>query len=221
MVEGTGFENRRTGNCTESSNLSLSANCVDSKSDMLIPGYYVEHMIKSLFTGRIGIAQYWLSVLLLIALSIPFSIVIALLSFALSFAVISLAGIDLLTGTFIGTAVTVVVSSIAMFIIMLPVYGLLVRRYHDIGLSVWILVAFTIISWIVSFIFPIFTDSEDIASFSMTNLIISAPFIIFGLAVTLWPGTKGLNKYGEQTKYKSIWSALWGKQPEVQTTPAV
>jgi hypothetical protein len=47
------------------------------------------------------------------------------------------------------------------------------------------------------------------------NFLINLPIMIVSLAILLWPGTKGDNKFGPQTKYSSIWNSMKGKKPEV------
>ena len=172
-------------------------------------------MIKSLFKGRIGIRQYWLGALLLLLISIPVILVgavIAVLSFV---GAAMVAGDNPVLSGFIGGGIGFGIYVILLIAVMVPTYGLVVRRYHDVGLSGWVLVGLTVASWVLSFFFPIFTVETDLNSFSLVNFLIALPLSLFSLGVLLWPGTKGMNKYGEQTTYTSIWKAIWAKQPEL------
>lgn len=176
-------------------------------------------MIKQMFSGRIGIKQYWLSLLLLILLAIG---------------VIFLTGVLVALGVFgafaafsenIGLAIAGIIALsligfIVSLLVALPSWGLAVRRYHDVGLSVWVFVGLMVAGWIISIIFPVTTGEGQAIEFNVANMLINLPLSIVSLAILLWPGTKGENKFGAQTRYDSLWKAIKGVKPAPAETPA-
>ena len=162
-----------------------------------------------MFTGRIGLAQYWLSVLVLILIGIAYTLLVGIVVGVGAAALLSSAGAG---SSAVGVGIAVVVATLLSLVIIIPSWGLAVRRYHDVGLSAWVLVGISVVNMAMSLVFPM----QDMAgTFNMTNFLISLPLSIVSLAILVWPGKKGENKFGAPTKYSSIWAALKGKKPEL------
>ena len=183
-------------------------------------------MIKQMFSGRIGIKQYWLSAILLILAVIGVLFLFTLLA---SVSILGFWTGSMNPGILIaGFGVFAIVGLLISLSVALPSWGLAVRRYHDVGLSVWVFVGLSIASFILSLVFPITPHDagavQGMPEFSLVNFFINLPVFIVSLAILLWPGTKGDNKFGPQTKYSSVWNAIKGKKPEslpaAEITPA-
>ena len=174
-------------------------------------------MIKQMFSGRIGIKQYWISVLLLIFIFIGVMLLAGLLvGFGVA-GIISMLGAG--PGTIImGMLIAVLIATTIGALFVIPSWGLAVRRYHDVGLSIWVFLGMLIVSFVLSLMFPITPHEigagQAAPEFSLINFLINLPVFIVNLAILVWPGTKGDNKFGPQTKYSSIWNSIKGKKPE-------
>jgi|GEM_PF-6829575 len=169
-------------------------------------------MIKQMFTGRIGIAQYWLSVLLLIFLTIGLTLFIGIL------AALGITGLLVGLGggagmAIVGVVIATIIAVVLFLMLAVPAWGLAVRRYHDVGLSIWVFLALMLANWIISAIFPVAVGEGQATTLSLTNLLINLPISIVMLAILLWPGKKEDNKYGARTRYGSIWKAIRGVKP--------
>ena len=167
-------------------------------------------MLKPMFTGRIGIRLFWLSTLLLILVTIGAFFLVTVLSIVGAM----LFGVSSIEGVVGGFLVIVGLSYLIAILVAIPGFGLTLRRYHDVGLSVWVFLGLTLASWVVSWLFPVLPIDDDPSSFSLTNFLISLPISIIMLAILVWPGKKEDNKYGPQTRYTSLWSAIKGMKPE-------
>lgn len=108
----------------------------------------------------------------------------------------------------------IIIELIVIFYLAMPMLSVFVRRLHDVNWSAWwislyyflVSVAFAwIVFWFVQEILSsdIYLQSVDIESFRLDNfyihllqlLVDSISVLLFVL--TLLPGTKGVNKYGE------------------------
>jgi len=154
-----------------------------------------------MFKGRIGRADYWKAIVLLLAILIVFYAIF----FGALYAHINaflFAGIAFAFG-------------IGMFIVAFVQLGLSVRRFHDFNLS-WGFILLLILLSVIPTTYWHLTISQTIS--------LSTPppepiwlitwqilLIIISLGTTLWPGTPGVNKYGAPEKYRSWWAALVGK----------
>ena len=176
-------------------------------------------MIKQMFSGRIGIKQYWLSVLLILLTSgvIVLTGMLVMLGVFAAFSAFS-ANIGLAIA---GIVILSLVGFAASLLIVVPSWGLAVRRYHDVGLSIWVFVGLTIAGMIISTVFPVTTGEGEAVEFNFVNMLINLPLSIVSLAILLWPGTKGENKFGAQTRYESLWKAIKGVQPAPAEPPAL
>jgi uncharacterized membrane protein YhaH (DUF805 family) len=163
-----------------------------------------------MFKGRIGIGQYWLSSVVLVLIVLGLAIGIGL---AVAFAIPLVMG----SGGGIGSLflIPMIASGLSLIpaIIAVPyLWGLAVRRYHDIGLSAWFFVVSLILNAAAAFFLPVFTNPNDLGSISPVGTGVAAVLFVVQLAISLWPGTKGPNAYGEQTRYHTLWSAIRGKK---------
>ena len=111
----------------------------------------------AVFTGRSRRSEYWWAVLFLFALSFP----IALLDTIMFSSIIAEAGSGPLSILF-------------LLVIVVPTVSLLVRRFHDVGLSGWLV--------LLTFI----------------------PFIgaVFAFVVAVLDSQRGANQFGDSAKYR-------------------
>lgn len=187
-----------------------------------VPGVYVERLVEhtrvtirgeggSIFSGRIGVGQFWLGLGLAVAIyglafvviegsAIPiFSLVSGMSLF--SHPDLATAPVQSLLIFGIGAAMLILP---ALFFIAVAV-GLQVRRCHDYGLSgaAWFMAmaALMVGAYLADRLTPLSGFSGP------------AAFILW-IAFMSWPGTEGENFEGSPTPYPSIWGALYGSYSE-------
>jgi len=94
-------------------------------------------------------------------------------------------------------------AGILLFVISIPyLFSIQIRRLHDLDLNGWL--------WIVNFVpfisLAAFSPGINIFNpplwLNIVN-IVSLIFSIFPMYVSLWPGTKGINTYGDQPLARS------------------
>ena len=173
-----------------------------------------------MFKGRLGIKQYWLGTLLLLVFYILTSSLLAATFFLVILPLFTTAGAP---GGLLGALLFVTLGSFLAFVIpgliILPFsIGLHIRRLHDIGLSGWLWLVFPLTGWISNFLFPPYSYAAD-GSFALSpsGLTITAVLSLLLIVLMSWPSTKGPNKYGEPQVYPSLWAAIRGKKPVVET----
>jgi uncharacterized membrane protein YhaH (DUF805 family) len=110
----------------------------------------------AVFSGRARRSEYWWAVLFLVAVSLP----IALIDTVVFFDTIAQTGSGPLSILF-------------LLVILLPSISLLVRRFHDVGLS----------GWLVLLTFIPFAGA------------------VFALVVAVLDSQRGANRFGESVKY--------------------
>lgn len=156
-------------------------------------------------------AQYWLSIILLFALTTASAIVIlCAYYFLLLPAVLSMGSI--------GIGTIILLSAGGMFLGIIPAIvafpyniGLQVRRFHDVGLTGWLIIVLATVGGIANFFFPPFGSSVLTHAPNPAGIVLAAILFFVGLAFVCWPGAKATNSYGDPTRYPSLWSAIRGK----------
>lgn len=110
----------------------------------------------AVFSGRARRSEYWWAVLFLLALSFPIALIDTVVFF------------DTIVQTGSGP-----LSILFLLVILLPSISLLIRRFHDVGLSGW----FVLLTFI--------------------------PFAgaVFALVVAVLDSQRGDNRFGESVKY--------------------
>lgn len=188
------------------------------------PAAYVDAMIErtrvsshaeiddgSLFSGRIGPKQFWLSMLVAI-LVYGATFVITEASAIPIFSLVS--GISLFSPNDLSTMPVnaLLLFGIGMAMLILPALFLLavsislqIRRCHDFGLSVgaWFMAiaALVVGAYLGSRLTP------------LASLAVPAAVLLWILFMS-WPSTKGENMQGSPVPYPSIWGALYGSYSE-------
>lgn len=165
----------------------------------------------SLFTGRIGVRQFWLSSLLaLLTYGLAFLIVevstvplFSLVSGISLFSPPDLAIAPVRTLLLFGIGVSMLVLP-AIFFLVISV-GLQVRRCHDYGISgvVWFtaLLALVVSAYLLDRLTPL-------------ALVAVALALLIWLALLSWPGADEDNEHGSPVTYPSLWAALRGSFDE-------
>jgi uncharacterized membrane protein YhaH (DUF805 family) len=181
-----------------------------------------------MFKGRLGVGQYWLSVLIMTVIQIVLSVgAVAFYVLVIIPAVVDpREGFGLLAA--LGMLAYIPFVAIIPLLPFLPfVIGLQVRRLHDINLSGWWWLVMMIVSSLVSYIFPLQNVSDAGAELSLVGIAVTLVVGVGFIVLMSWPGTKGPNKYGEPYRYPSLWAAICGKKivlempmPPVPATPA-
>ena len=164
-----------------------------------------------MFQGRIGVAQYWLSILLLFALTVATAIIISCLYYFLLLPAV-------LSMDVVGIGTTIILSLGGMFLGIIPAIvafpyniGLQVRRFHDVGLTGWLIIVLATVGGIANFFFPPFGSSVLAHVPNPAGIVLAAILFFVGLAFVCWPGAKATNSYGDPTRYPSLWAAIRGK----------
>lgn len=193
-----------------------------------IPGAYVGEIVEhtrlnvhnegsSLFSGRIGVKQFWLSMgVTLLIYGLAFIIVDA--SAVPVFTLIS--GISLFSHPDLATAPvdSLLLFGIGASMLILPALfflavaiGLQVRRCHDYGLSgpAWLMAMLALI--VGSYLLYRLTPLAMLSFF-----VVAVLWIIF----MSWPGTQDENFQGSQTSYPTIWGAIHGNYDDSGTLNA-
>lgn len=165
----------------------------------------------SIFTGRIGVRQFWLGMLLTVALYGVVFVIIEVSAVPL-FSLIS--GISLFSPPDLATASVrnLLLFGVGVGMLILPALfflaismGLQVRRCHDFGL--------TGANWFMAL------AALAVGTYLLDRLTPLSAFSFIG-ALLLWllfmslPGTKGDNFHGLQSTYPSLWGALSGSYAE-------
>ncbi len=173
----------------------------------------------SMFQGRIGVAQYWQSILLVLflnflAIIIILSIMVVLITVFLLKSVPSLAesaGLLVLL-PFLAPIPIGIVSAVSLPFLL----GIQIRRLHDINVTGWIcagiLVINVVANWALAYLSPfiMYSGISKTGSFSLFLVIVVIVLNIIYFALSFVPGTKGVNKFGEQVRYTSIWRSIKG-----------
>jgi len=163
-----------------------------------------------MFTGRIGIKQYWLGVLLLLGLALLSTLVIVGLYYFVLFPMLVSSGNMGMGGGLLLMFGGMFLAYIP-FLVTLPFsIGLQVRRFHDMGITGWMVLVLFVVSFIISMFAPA-TMSPSGQSLAPIGMGISLLTLIAYIVIFSWPGTKGPNTYGDVTYYPSIMAAIRGK----------
>lgn len=173
-----------------------------------------------MFKGRIGIGQYWKSVIVLTLITAVASVVLLGGYFILLPVFLKSSGAGLGTGLlfFIGGMILPIIVAL----VALPyTIGLQIRRFHDIGLTGWAILGLFVLGWIVNFFFPAVSYSGLVPTISPTGAAVTAFLFVAGIVIVSWPGTNGTNKYGEKIQYRSLWAAIKGNKSEISSAPQI
>ena len=175
-------------------------------------------------SGRINASQFWKSIFLWIIFT---SIIMSVFFFLVFFS-----STLLIFGLVFLFAPLQFASQMIPLLLLFPGIGLLVRRFHDIGLPSWIVIPpFIIIGLILyqNYIIIIKNISynlihpyallEDVIPLSTTKIAILLVLSVVGIYMASRQGTRGPNKYGEEAVYPSIWAAIWGRRNPVAPAP--
>lgn len=169
-----------------------SSNSVKESTDALPPNeptiLTTEGFVSlflNLFKGRLGRAHYILSLILFVLSLIPVALLIITIS-------------DWLPQPL--SLVPFVIFIMAAFICGLSLHW---RRMHDINISgLWLIPTF-VLGKLIEYI------DNDIAAF-----LVGLSTIIIALVLFTWPGTVGVNKYGEPSWNKKLKDALLNRNTE-------
>ena len=93
---------------------------------------------------------------------------------------------------------------VALLGVTIPVLALIVRRFHDIGLSGWWYFASIFLSNVA---FVIIGSGSLEVSLELAELS-SSLMSLAVFTVTVWPSTTGVNKYGENPHGKAVVSTF-------------
>lgn len=138
------------------------------------------------FSGRAPRSEYWFVMLLFFLLSLVGGIIIGVVA-----GVISSSSVD--SSEFGGLYFLGILGLIVLLGVLLPILALVVRRFHDVGLSGW----WYLLSIVVSYIPLVLTLSEVMEPSEALSNLTSGVASIAVLVVTVWPSNVGANKYGE------------------------
>lgn len=161
---------------------------------------------SGMFSGRIGVGQYWLSALMLLLGTIAASLAVVVGSMFLI--------APLLRVSFFGSLIPLV-GMLAVFAVALVCsIGLQVRRFHDFGVTGWAVLWLWILNLCVG-VFMSVTPGFYVRSGTQrtpTPLGSAVSLVVFIAIVIILsiPGTKGQNAYGAPTRYRSLISAIRG-----------
>src|SRR3989344_1144225 len=176
-----------------------------------------------MFSGRISAAQYWKCALLLFILTlIATGVLVGGYYLLLLPMLLKSSGAGL--GTILLLSIGGMFLAIIPVLIILPyIIGLQVRRFHDMGLTGWAVLALFVVVWVVNFFLPAADYSGATAVILPIGAAVAVALSVVGIVIVSWPGTKGTNKYGLPVEYRSSLAALVGdKSPNsigVRSTP--
>jgi uncharacterized membrane protein YhaH (DUF805 family) len=173
-----------------------------------------------MFQGRIGVGRYWHAIIILVLLNLLATIILGAAAFFGFAALVESSSPEnglgmLLLGAMIAPFIAVIPS-----LVMLPfALGLQVRRFHDYGITGWAVPGLMVLGIVLGALFPIY-DPAMLATgggfppISPVGGAVSALLFILGLVLVCIPGSKGTNTYGPKVRYRSVWLAILGKNPE-------
>ncbi len=163
-----------------------------------------------MFTGRIGVADYWKSVLLLLLVEIVVAVGGGFLFGAFGASLLGQTTPASISGILVGAIGAVLLAFIpallAGIFALIVGLGLQVRRLHDLGFSGW----FVPLLWLLGFVPYLGKTGPGPLDFALWVWPYLAIAGVIGLGITLWPGKPDVNKYGQQMKYRSWWAAAIG-----------
>jgi uncharacterized membrane protein YhaH (DUF805 family) len=150
-----------------------------------------------MFEGRIGVGQYWISSLILLIVA-------------------GAAGVLIFFG--LPVPLGIILCLAPVLIAGIPLYGLQIRRVHDLGISGYVITSIGVVVALLHQYFPIYTTTFNTADmmFSTTKvfhplgIVIQACTAIGFVVFVSLPGSKKANQFGEPTRYRSIWAAIRG-----------
>lgn len=172
-----------------------------------------------MFKGRIGVGRYWHAVIVLVLLTLLATIVFGVAAFFAVGAFVGSSGAGGL-GAILLAAMLVPFIAVIPSLVMLPfALGLQVRRFHDFGITGWAVPGLMVLGIVLGALFPIYDPAmlvpgAGIPPVSPVGGVVSLVLFILGIVLLCVPSTKEQNAYGPQVRYRSVWSAILGKNPE-------
>lgn len=173
-----------------------------------------------MFKGRIGVGRYWHAIVILVLLNLLATIVLGVLAFFGFGALVQSSSPENGLGMILLAAMVAPFIAVIPSLVMLPfALGLQVRRFHDYGITGWAVPGLMVLGIILGVLFPIYdpamlVSGGEFPSFSPIGSAVSSLLFILGIVLLCIPGTKGENTYGPKVRYRSVWSAILGKNPE-------
>ena len=158
----------------------------------------------AVFTGRARRAEYWWFTLFNLIVEMGLLFLMGLCCIPFVFKGGDSAGLSTVTNIFS------VISAAWSLAVLLPAWGVLTRRLHDVGRSGWWVILYALISlaFVVFALFVGYTDFADKLNEGHPGLLITLGvallvLLVMGLLFFIWciiPGHKGDNKYGPDPK---------------------
>src|SRR3989344_8056100 len=178
-----------------------------------------------MFNGRIGVADYWKSVLLLLLTNLIIGVGGAFLFGALGASILSQTSPSSMGGLFagiIGVAllafIPALIAGIFGFFVGL---GLQIRRLHDLNLSGWIVLIFWVLTGAVYTFGGAGTSPSGIPQYAPWAWALIGIGSLAWLAISLWPGKPDPNAYGAPVVYRTWWAALIGDKAPIGSLGAI
>lgn len=171
-----------------------------------------------MFTGRIGVRDYWWSILCLTLALMAATGLLAVTYFTLVSNVFraSNAGLGTLITTFIVGIILIAIPSVIAIVYSI---GLQVRRLHDMGYSGWLVLLFWVIGWIPGILKPAILETNSAPIIDPVGMSIALALMLAFIVFISLPGTKGPNAYGEPVRYANVTRMITGnKSGEISET---
>lgn len=161
----------------------------------------------TMFSGRIGVLQFWLASLILIACSIVLLLLVEIIALPLfsiitglsPFALPDLVMAPLHTLVLLCIGIVMASAPIAAFFVLFA--GLQIRRYHDFGLSVKVWAVIILAEVVVRYV---------VAATSRIGALISLVLVVVTIVLLSWPGNKEENEWGSPFRCASLLAAIVG-----------
>jgi len=172
-----------------------------------------------MFNGRIGVADYWKSVLLLLLINLVIGVGGAFLFGALGASILSQTSPSSIGGLFAGIMgvallafIPALIAGIFGFFVGL---GLQIRRLHDLNLSGWVVLIFWGLTGAVYAFGGAGTSPSGIPQYAPWAWALIGIGSLAWLAISLWPGKPDPNAYGAPVSYRTWWAALIGDKAPI------
>lgn len=171
-----------------------------------------------MFRGRIGVADYWKSVLLLILIAVVVgaggAIIVGIAGLYLLGATLPSTPGDVIAGLFGVLAFAAIPYITAVLFACVTGIGLQIRRLHDLGLSGWIILVFWGLSAVVALLGRTGITDNILQFYQPWAWALLAVGSIAWLVIAFWPGKLESNAYGAPIVYLSWWTAAIGRKTE-------
>lgn len=138
------------------------------------------------FSGRASRSEYWFVILLFILVTIGAGIIGGVVAGVLGAS----------SNNFLGAGTVYLLAALVLIVVVgvfIPMLALVVRRFHDVGLSGWWYLLSVVVSYIPLGLLLLGEQAYAEMLSNVAGSIASAAVLV----VTVWPSNVGANKYGE------------------------